>query len=356
MHQAFTRAYVKLCFAFGLGHLIANTIGVVRFDHIQEKLGQIWNMVELTRSALVAAEAGSCLDEGGVWYPDDRPFLALRGEMPKWLPRANELLQLIGGGGFMCHPVARPTWTGRCARCIDKLLPGGRGRRRAADPALPARLGLHRLRPRRPRRAVRALLPLGLLADDGARLQDRGQVVRRVARRAVPPRLMLRGYSLPRSPEGRSRLVPAPPWHYVGDFLVIEYWADAGRGRGGAAAGPRAASRTRAAARRSSSTGSRARTPAWSWSIRSAASTRSSSSSSTRCWTAEHVTTCPYIWVDKDFALARGWIQGFPKKLGSIHMTRALRARLERRAGAGGRRPLRRHARRERPPPRRSER
>ena len=59
MHQAFTRAYVKLSFAFGLGHLMAETTGVGRFDHIQEKLGQIWNMVELTRSALVAAEAGA---------------------------------------------------------------------------------------------------------------------------------------------------------------------------------------------------------------------------------------------------------------------------------------------------------
>jgi acetoacetate decarboxylase len=29
-----------------------------------------------------------------------------------------------------------------------------------------------------------------------------------------------------------------------------------------------------------------------------------------------------YIWVDKDFALARGWHQGYPKKLGSIWMTR----------------------------------
>ena len=64
MHQAFTRAYVKLSFAFGLGHLIANTTGVVRFDHIQEKLGQIWNMAELTRSALVAAEAGSAPRRG----------------------------------------------------------------------------------------------------------------------------------------------------------------------------------------------------------------------------------------------------------------------------------------------------
>jgi 4-hydroxyphenylacetate 3-monooxygenase oxygenase component len=104
MHQAFTRAQTKLLFAFGIGHLMANTTGVVRFDHIQEKLGQIWNMAELTRSAIVAAEAGSALDEGGVWYPDDRPFLCLRGEMPKWMPHVNELLQLIGGGGFMCTP------------------------------------------------------------------------------------------------------------------------------------------------------------------------------------------------------------------------------------------------------------
>jgi 4-hydroxyphenylacetate 3-monooxygenase len=104
MHQAFTRAYVKLCFALGLGHVIANTTGVVRFDHIQEKLGQIWSMSELARSAIVAAEAGATMDEGGVFYPDDRPFIALRGQMPKWLPYCNELLQLIGGGGFMATP------------------------------------------------------------------------------------------------------------------------------------------------------------------------------------------------------------------------------------------------------------
>jgi 4-hydroxyphenylacetate 3-monooxygenase oxygenase component len=104
MHQAFTRAWVKLCFAFGLGHVIANTTGVVRFDHIQEKLGQIWAMCELARAAIVAAEAGAKADEGGVMYPDDRPFIVLRGELPKWLPRANEFLQLIGGGGFMATP------------------------------------------------------------------------------------------------------------------------------------------------------------------------------------------------------------------------------------------------------------
>jgi hypothetical protein len=36
----------------------------------------------------------------------------------------------------------------------------------------------------------------------------------------------------------------------------------------------------------------------------------------------ERYSRCVYIWVDKDFALARGWYQGYPKKLGSIWMTR----------------------------------
>jgi hypothetical protein len=37
---------------------------------------------------------------------------------------------------------------------------------------------------------------------------------------------------------------------------------------------------------------------------------------------SETYSRCILIWVDKDFALARGWFQGYPKKLGSIWMTR----------------------------------
>src|SRR5947207_9328294 len=36
----------------------------------------------------------------------------------------------------------------------------------------------------------------------------------------------LAGYTLPLSPTGGSSLVPAPPWHFSGDVLVIEYRAD----------------------------------------------------------------------------------------------------------------------------------
>jgi acetoacetate decarboxylase len=34
------------------------------------------------------------------------------------------------------------------------------------------------------------------------------------------------------------------------------------------------------------------------------------------------VSYCPYIFVDNDAALARGWTQGYPKRLGSIFQTR----------------------------------
>ena len=43
--------------------------------------------------------------------------------------------------------------------------------------------------------------------------------------------MSLEGFTSPRTPEGRSSLVPRPPWHYVGAFLVIDYWADPDEGR-----------------------------------------------------------------------------------------------------------------------------
>jgi aromatic ring hydroxylase len=62
-------------------------------------------MVELTRAGVIAAEAGSFrAEDTDDWVPDERSFVALRGLMPKWIPRAIELLQLVGGGGFMATP------------------------------------------------------------------------------------------------------------------------------------------------------------------------------------------------------------------------------------------------------------
>ena len=74
--------------------------------------------------------------------------------------------------------------------------------------------------------------------------------------------------------------------------------------------------------RRCSSTGSRAGGTARAASIPSRSQYKEFFVTVNALWEGEEVAYCPYIWVDRDFALARGWIQGFPKKLGSIWMTR----------------------------------
>ena len=131
------------------------------------------------------------------------------------------------------------------------------------------------------------------------------------------------GYSLPLSPDGRANLVPPPPWHYVGDFLVIDYWCDPAAAAAVLPPGiePFAEDPGRAAVIFAD------------WQSCTTAQgelvdpSRSQYKEAfivvTGVLDGEVVTTCPYIWVDRDFALVRGWVQGFPKKLGSVWMTRS---------------------------------
>ena len=132
----------------------------------------------------------------------------------------------------------------------------------------------------------------------------------------------LKGYSLPRSPEGRASLVPAPPWHYIGDFLVLEYWADPAAVAAVLPPGvePYPDDPGRAAAlfvdwQSRSEHGGELLDPA-------RGQYHEFFIVVNAMLDGRHITTCPYIWVDRDFALARGWVQGFPKKLGSVWMTR----------------------------------
>ncbi len=129
------------------------------------------------------------------------------------------------------------------------------------------------------------------------------------------------GYSSPRSPLGRSSLVPAPPWHYVGTLLVVDFWAD-----------PEAAAAVLPAPLEPHPDGGRAAAMFIDWQgcgddgaellDPSRSQYKEFFVTVNALYEGEEVAFCPYIWVDRDFALARGWIQGFPKKLGSIWITR----------------------------------
>lgn len=148
-----------------------------------------------------------------------------------------------------------------------------------------------------------------------------------------------RGYTGPLSPDGRASLVPPPPWHYSGDFMIAEYRTD-----------PRAVAALLPPELEPAEDPGAVAAIFADWQSCSADHRELIDPIQSQYreffivvgarFQGAPVSRCVYIWVDKDFAMYRGWIQGFPKKLASIHMTRTFAAgratpRIEPGAGFG---------------------
>jgi acetoacetate decarboxylase len=144
--------------------------------------------------------------------------------------------------------------------------------------------------------------------------------------------MTLEGYTVPRTSTGRASLVPRPPWHYVGTFLVVDYWADPDAVRAilpeGLEPHPDAGRCAAVFADwQSCSDGGKelldpSRSQYKEFFVVANALLERSGDEREALGRYEEVTTCPFIWVDRDFAMARGWLQGFPKKLGEVWITR----------------------------------
>ena len=135
--------------------------------------------------------------------------------------------------------------------------------------------------------------------------------------------MSLKGFSVPLSPKGRASLTPMPPWHYAGDVLVVDFAADAAAvaavlppGLEPDAQDPGGCVAFFVAWQYASEGGEEYLDPA-----------RSQYNELLLLVNATYggtrVQTCPYIYVDKDTSMARGWIQGWPKKFGEVYTTRA---------------------------------
>ncbi len=131
---------------------------------------------------------------------------------------------------------------------------------------------------------------------------------------------MLKGYTLPRTPRGTSSLAPAPPWHYVGTALAVEFDAD-----------PSAAAKFLPAGLELHSGRCAAYFIDWQYASESGNEyldpVRSQYRETIILLSAQFegtpVAYCPFIWVDQDVSLMRGLAQGWPKQIGSIWITRA---------------------------------
>ena len=136
--------------------------------------------------------------------------------------------------------------------------------------------------------------------------------------------MTLQGWSLPLSPGGTASLVPPPPWHFSGEALGIDFRAD-----------PEAVAAVLPDGLDPLGDGS-CSFVFCDWS--SSADTdprviadpargqyREAYLSVNAVLDGRKVARVPYIWVDNDLSFARGHIQGFPKKMGDIAITRAAR-------------------------------
>jgi acetoacetate decarboxylase len=134
------------------------------------------------------------------------------------------------------------------------------------------------------------------------------------------------GLPFPRSESGVASLLPPTPWHYSGDLLTVEYRTDPKSIRAllppdvdlvNDDEDPGAVAFIWADWQSCGDDGAELLDP-----VRSQ---YKEAFVVVRCrYQGQLYSRCVFIWVDKDFALVRGYLQGYPKKLGSIHQTRPI--------------------------------
>jgi 4-hydroxyphenylacetate 3-monooxygenase len=103
-HQVVVKNIAKSEFMMGLAHLLVDAIGAEGFQHIHEKLAELWVNMETMRAFLRAAEADAALDEWGVMRPAWNPLDAARNLFPRLYPRMVEIIQQIGASGLVAMP------------------------------------------------------------------------------------------------------------------------------------------------------------------------------------------------------------------------------------------------------------
>src|SRR6201987_3677181 len=131
----------------------------------------------------------------------------------------------------------------------------------------------------------------------------------------------LKGFNYPLTPKGKSTLNPSPPWYYSSDFLDVEFWAQP---PAGASLFPNGLEPDPAA-------NGRCNALFYDWQFSGANDEYLDSARYQyreffilldALFEGRSVAYCPYIFVDNDAALARGWTQGYPKRLGQVFQTR----------------------------------
>jgi 4-hydroxyphenylacetate 3-monooxygenase len=100
-HQVIVKNIAKTEFFLGLASLVVDTIGIEGFQHVQEKVAEIWVYLETMKGLLRAAEADPQLDAYGALRPAWPPLDAARNLYLRWYPRIVEIIQQLSASGVV---------------------------------------------------------------------------------------------------------------------------------------------------------------------------------------------------------------------------------------------------------------
>ncbi|MGO9681655.1 MAG: 4-hydroxyphenylacetate 3-hydroxylase N-terminal domain-containing protein [Beijerinckiaceae bacterium] len=125
--QTSIRAAVKLEFAYDMCCRMAKVMNAETRPEVAIMLGELWCYAQLTRAATKAAEAGAHQSGNGAFFCDDTPLRAIRGLMPAWMVRANEIIKLLGSHNLLATPSLAAFDNPEIAPLIERFLPGAKG-------------------------------------------------------------------------------------------------------------------------------------------------------------------------------------------------------------------------------------
>src|SRR6516164_5755653 len=102
--QVVTKQVVKAEFMLGLANLMVQTLGSGQVLNVEERIGELMLITQLTRACIRGAEADAKLDEWGVMCPEPLMVESPRNLFMTAYPRMVEIVQLLGSSSFMLTP------------------------------------------------------------------------------------------------------------------------------------------------------------------------------------------------------------------------------------------------------------
>ncbi|WAA10948.1 4-hydroxyphenylacetate 3-monooxygenase, oxygenase component [Fervidibacillus albus] len=123
-HQVVAKDVAKTEFLLGVVLLLMESIGIDRFQHVQEKGTEIKLVLETMKSHLYRAEHHAKIDRWGVMTPDYEALDAARNWYPRMYPRLAEIVRILGASGLMGIPTYADFTNGEIGPILHRALQG----------------------------------------------------------------------------------------------------------------------------------------------------------------------------------------------------------------------------------------